>query len=260
MTFCLAEDIEKAYYEHIYLPFVIYGYHGVGKSSYACQVAAEVYGSPENPDFEKVKEQIVFTPDEFLEKVQHAGRGYDRHKCIIWDDAGLWLYTMDFHDPLVKAVVKYLNVARTDVAAVLFTTPSPKMLVNKVFSTHEARTVWVKKLTGRSGTAQRRTLSDGRERNYRYREARIYNKLVLPDMKKEYHFKAAIDRFSANLPDDFFEWYREQRASYAETAKGLIEEEMLRKVEKARKKKEGRDAPPDDTVSPSRWHSDDDED
>ena len=51
---------------------------------------------------------------------------------LIWDDAGLWLMALEHWHPFVRAVIKYLNVARTNWASLIFTTPLPTWVIKKI--------------------------------------------------------------------------------------------------------------------------------
>ncbi len=57
------------------------------------------------PDYDSVKPWVVFKPEEFLDKVLEVD---EREKALIWDDAGYWLFSLDWYEPFVKAVSRWI--------------------------------------------------------------------------------------------------------------------------------------------------------
>lgn len=227
-TLITAQEIMRMYEEDEFVPFIIYGGLGYGKSSYAIRVLSEVYGDSSGPNFEAVKERIVFLPEQFLsacQKVEDA----ERDKALIWDDAGFWLYSLDYYKPLVKAVTKYLSVARTHWASILFTTPVSDWIVKKAVNMPDERLVRISKQTSVVHTDK-----EGEKRLYKYRNAFVYRSWRSPDGKKSGVKTIYIDKYNAMLPDDFYSWYKKKRDSYAQQGMNMIKNE----IEKEKHKKE----------------------
>lgn len=187
--------------------FLPYGPLGIGKSSYACKVVAEIYGEPKKPNWEAVKEHMVFHPREFVEKCEYMMDRGRKDKVLIWDDAGLWLMALEHWHPFVRGVVKYLNVARTNWAALIFTTPLPTWVIKKVRGFPQAITLKITKA------------SSDTENPHRPRIARAYRYWITPDMKKSGVMEVYRDKFNAIMPNSFYwEWYKPRRDSYARMA------------------------------------------
>lgn len=193
--------IDDNYYQNEFNPFIVYGKRGIGKSSYAMQCAAYSYGTYDNPDWETMKEYIVFKPEDFVDRCLNMCIEEQREKVLIWDDAGLWLYAMDYNDPFVIAVTKYLNVARTNWASIIFTTPFPTLIVKKIRSVPDAYTCEITKMKSNLGRKQR------------LRKAQVYDFKLLPDLiKSRVHKTYADENWDAMLPDHVFKWYEPIRS------------------------------------------------
>jgi len=210
-------EIQRLYKWDEFKTIIPYGPLGCGKSTYAIKVLAEVLGSPGEPDYESVKDYIVFHPRDFIDRCMHHE---GREPAIIWDDAGLWLHALDFNDPFVKAVGKYISVARTDWAAIIFTTPLPTWIFSKVREVPDAITIKIKKTI------------EGNKKKYRYRQAVAYRFWKAPDLKHSGVKSLWIDEFKGMLPDSFFKWYKPLRDRYATLAKHTMDTELKRIIDK----------------------------
>jgi len=198
------------------------GFMGTGKSSFCIKSAAEVLGNhpghkDNKPCYEKVKKYLEFTPKGFVERLLAMKR---REKMLIWDDMGLWLFALDWYDPFVKAVCKYLNVARTDWAFIFGNTPSPKMVAKRIQSFPEIIRVKISK--------EGSTIKNPNKP----RIATAYQVWMTPDMKKTGVRKMFTDRYSAIMPNDFYAWYRPKRDHFATNAKLLMNQELVKLTKK----------------------------
>jgi len=119
-------------------PILIQGDHGFGKTSYANTLISEVYskdGVHGNWDIPLFKKHIGFHPMHVINNwMDKKGRDYVYH----WDDAGLWLHSLDYQDPFVKDVGKYMQVVRSDWACVIFTAISKEDISSKIRSLRNA--------------------------------------------------------------------------------------------------------------------------
>lgn len=226
----IARFIDDLYYQDEASVIIVYGgLLGTGKSSYCIKALAEVLGSHPGradnvPNYEAVKEYIVFPPNEFVDRVLHQKK---REKAICWDDMGLWLFALNWYDPFVKATVKYFNVMRTDWAAIIGNTPSPKMVVGKIQAFPESIRVKIKKAASNIDHPRRPRL------------AQAYRLWSTPDLKRTGVTTRGMwrDEYSALLPDDFyFNWYKPKRDEYAQIAKEL----MFKELEKLKKREQER--------------------
>lgn len=184
--------------------FIPYGPLGTGKSSFACKVVAEVYAKNGKPNWEAVKNHLVFLPQEFVAKCRYMMENKVKDKVLIWDDAGLFLNSLEHWHPFVRATVKYLNVARTNWAALIFTTPLPTWVIKKIRGFPQAITL---KIIKSNNDDVKRT---------RPRIARAFRYWVTPDMKKSGVREIYQEKFTAIMPNDFYWfWYKPKRDGYA---------------------------------------------
>ena len=205
---------------------IVYGPLGMGKSAYQFKVSVEIlkqlYGMSEEEAWKAVKGLIVWHPEQFFDKLDEAEDMGVKIPVLNWDDAGLWLYAMDWDDPFIIAFTKWLNVVRTQITCLICSTPSPQFLFKKLRNFPQAITVRVMK-----------AVSDDKPSHRWLRVAKGYLHYVLPDMK---HTRVRLifkDYFSCKMPDDFFTWYDPLRKSYAKFAMALMREKWLSKLKKS---------------------------
>ena len=228
MPFITAQLINQCYYRDEFKLFLVYGPLGIGKSAYSVHNMAEVLGSPEKPDYDKVKDYIVFHPQDFVERCWQMCEKGQRDKAIIWDDAGLWLFAMEFTDPFIKAVLKYMNVARTNWGAMILTTPTPTWVLYKMRTFPQSINIKIIKATSDVNPPKVQ----------RPRIARAYRSWVAPDFKKQGVRTIYEDHFDAMLPKDFFDWYKPVRDEYAREAAMMMKRELKKLGEKLAKEAE----------------------
>lgn len=195
--------------------FTVYAGLGKGKSAYAIFTLVECifnsYEVTEREAWEIAKGFICFHPEQFFHKLREIrDTGLERVPLILWDDAGLWLYALDWNDPFVKALGKYMNVARSRLGAIMLTTPTPTWIIKKLRGFPDAFNVNIKKSTGAPGAMWKR-------------EAKGYQEHVLPDMRKSRIYHRFSDFFNCYIPDEFYRWYKPLRDAYEELALDLIE-------------------------------------
>lgn len=204
--------------------FIVYAGLGKGKSAYAIFSFVETlmnwYHVEEAEAWEMVKTFLVFHPQQFFDKLdQIETSGYGRIPGLIWDDAGLWLYALDWNDPFIKSFGKYLNIARTLLASLMLTTPSVKWIFSKVRDFPDAYTISIIKVTGNKRARWRRG-------------AKGYQSVLLPDQKKSRVYHRFTDIFNCRMPDTFFSWYKPLRDSYEKLARDLIKQNWAKLKDK----------------------------
>jgi hypothetical protein len=221
MPFRITEKILDAYYppEEFYI-IITYAPLGYGKSAYdfkaGVEVIQKVYHLPEEQAWEKLKQFICFHPTQFFEKIEQIEKsGLKRVPFIIWEDMGLWLYAMDWHDPFIEAFIKYLNVARTHLAALVGSTPSPEWVLKKLRRFPAAYTVRIQKVCGDTSYTHQ---------NAWRREAIGYRFWLHADLRHSGVKTQWRDIFSCRMPDDFYEWYKPIRDTYEDMALRLLKE------------------------------------
>ena len=202
--------IKAAHRDYEFFGGLIKGPLRVGKSSYAIQVLAEVYGSPENPDWDAWKKYLVFKPEEFADRCRWAKKTGKQQLLLVWDDAGFWLSAYTWNENLSKAISKIMNVVATLWASVLFTAPAEKWVLTKVRHLPGGHRVNIAKLTGN------RYQKD-------LRRARWYKRWTTPDEKKSGVVPIMEDIYSVTLPNKVFHEYDSYRREYTEEAQELLD-------------------------------------
>lgn len=210
MPFQITDIINHAYYHDEFQLFIVYAPLGYGKSTYAVKVLAELY----NRDWEKVKQLLVFPPKDFVQKCVEMNQKGIREKAIVWDDAGLWLFALQRNDIFVQAVIKYMNVARTNWGAMILTTPTPSWVTYKMRNFPQHINIKIIKA------------SDDIGRKQRLRYAKGYRQWTAPDFKHTGVRKIFQDYFDATMPNDFYNWYKPIRDGYAKQASELMNKSL----------------------------------
>ena len=206
MSSITVDIINSLYDNDEFKPIIITGGHGYGKSVYAMKVAAQVLSANGNPNWSAVKDNIVFHPKEFLKLATSQRK---RRPLLIWDDAGYWLNALDFNNPFVKSVGKYLQVVRSDYGCIIFTCIDVDDVLKKVRGI--SNSVMIKIIKDSDATKPHRRIARG----YRYWKS--------PDGSRFGRRTIFEEHFNKRMPDDVYnEWYRPLRNSYAKQAKSLM--------------------------------------
>lgn len=212
--FEFTKKVLASYYQDECELYAVYGMpEGIGKSAFALKTVTEINSRPHplkveswDWNYDTVKPFLKFYPRDVVELCKYMTDHNKRKEVFIWDDAGLWLNAMEWNDPFVVAFTKYLNIARTNWAGIILTTPVLNWVIKKVRSSEGLITVRINKAPGHD--------------TYRgkIREAKAYRRWVHPDQK---HHGVAIvfkDVFDAMMPHPFYEWYKPIRDKYAAEA------------------------------------------
>ena len=224
MPFITTNYVLDAWKHYEYFGMIVYGPLRCGKSSFAVQELAEVYGDPwRNPpvyDWNAWKKWMTFLPEEFFHLVDVVQQKGKQAPCIVWDDAGLWASQYRWAEEFAKRISDYTSVAGTDFASIIFTTPDPRWLLKHIRDLPGGHNGRVSKMTG-----------NPYQRTHRY--MKIYEGWLAPDLKKS-GVKAKYEEFyDVMLPDDVFQDYDKVRRRYAQIAK----QRVLELLEDVRKRK-----------------------
>jgi len=205
-------------------PILIQGDHGFGKSSYANTLIAEVHSinNGGKPDWNAVKDYIGYDPEEVLDDLESIPIG-ERWYVYHWDDSGTWLHSLDFQDPFVKAVGKYMHVARTDLACMIFSTIRVEDISSKIRGIRNAIIVDITK----EGIEPKS--SEPLRRNIRTARAYILRKTWKGREWKDYQWQ---ERFNCHVPDSFYRWYKPKRDEYAARAKEIARQKWKDRKDK----------------------------
>lgn len=216
-----AWGINHAYYFDGFFSMVIEGVQRVGKTSYASKAFAQAFGEWEQKpsphcvkaDFEAVKDWMTFMPREYLDVIMDV---FEKERGVILDDAGLWLYALDWYQPFVKAVNKWMQVCGTRFGSVFLTTPNKNLISSKVLDALPEIKVC-------------RVIKSGSDTYYkRPRLAKVYERWDFPDGKKGGVKTKWSDKFNAILPNDFYWWYKPRRDKYVDIALKMLRSEVFR--------------------------------
>lgn len=208
MGLVTVHQIREAHRNNECQNYIVYGPLGVGKTSFALQVLMEIYGTD---DPEILKKYFFFNPVEFLRAMRSF---HEQVPAVVWDDAGVWLYYLDFHNPVVKSIAKMMQIIRTKTSSVIFTTPSPTLVLGKLRAFPQTTTVKIRKKW-----EQPRTLKD-------LRTAVAYRSWLLPDLQKLRVKKLYEDDFGVYLPHKIYEWYEPLRDGYVQQIEAEIEKHL----------------------------------
>jgi len=219
-----AKFIIDLYDNDEFKPILIQGPHGFGKTSYANTLIAEVHSITNGgiPNWNVVKKYIGYDPDEVLNTLDSIPVG-ERWYVYHWDDAGTWLHSLDFQDPFVKAVGKYMQVARTDLAAMIFSSISVSDVSSKIRGIRDAIIVDITK----DGSDTRSPYPS--IKNRRTARAYILRKTWKGREWKDYQWE---ERFNSHVPDSFYRWYKPKRDQYAKQAKELARQKWKDRKDK----------------------------
>lgn len=211
---------------------VIEGEQRIGKTSYISQALAEASGTWEKQyvkrlkkeawvctetNYAPVKKYMRFKPEDYLDMILEID---DKILCAIWDDAGYWLFSLDWYDPFVKCVSKFMQVTGTIIGCIALTTPNKKLISSKVMDSLPSH------LNTRVVRTQRDTAYS------RPRRARTYKAWDYPDGKKGGVRKQFQDYYNAMLPDSFFAWYQPIRMKYVDLAKQMMKLQLKNLLKK----------------------------
>jgi hypothetical protein len=213
--------------------FLVYGTpQGIGKSALVSHVLADVHGylqckdeelvramwvKPEEAykmpkwesDWEAVKSRTFYPPDEVVDKCLYMLDHEIVDVAFHWDDAGTWLYAMEYHDPFVIAFMEYLGLARSNwKGGVILSTPFAEWVLKKLRTSEGILRVKVTKPPG-----------DSLKYIWKPRIATCYKKeRPFPGATRVYWPRQFTDKFIAIMPDTFFKWYKPRRDKYGKLA------------------------------------------
>lgn len=219
----LSKMIIDSFYNDELILVVTHGKQGYGKSTYSSIVLSQVYGyvngKESDPsatvfkyDWNAAKDYFVFQPQDFL--FLSRKQGSKSPVCLV-DDAGLWLNSMDFTHPLVKATGKFLEVARTKWGAILFTCSDLNQVFSKLRNMPHVYTIRISKQAA------------GKDKQPYRRIATIFEGWRSEDLKKSGRKTKYIDIIQyCHMPDDFYSWYKPLRDKLADQGLNELEIEL----------------------------------
>jgi len=225
----LARLIINSYFNDDFMLVIIYGTPRVGKSVYALKVMIQVYDFLWGWDKWKVYERCMgWTPEQVIEAWAQIE---EKLPAYCWDDAGCWLFTLKWADPMLIEVQRYMNVVGTDIQCLILTSPTPEWILSKIGQMPGAYWVKITKTDG-AGTKFLGRLPDSRRFA---RQATAYWPFKTPDLKTRKVRKRFYDEYSCKLDDELYAAYNPTRRMYAELVRAAMKAAMLEKVRKSNK-------------------------
>lgn len=216
-SLALSRRILKYHFNDGFVPVIIYGELRAGKSAYAMKVVIEIlsYLFGWKIDYKRIREYWGFHPRDVVST--WLRKGDKKSPVYVWDDAGFWLFSMDWNDPLLISILKYLNVIGTDYASLILTTPDPSWVLSKFQTLHGMIRVKIVHAAGRD------TLDPDLPDSIKFKRlATGYKPYRSPDFKKTGVNKVFKDTFSCKIPDDLYKDYQPERDHYAKLAKQMM--------------------------------------
>lgn len=200
--------------------FILIGGKGHGKSTYSIKTVAYYFmyyeGYSCGEAYLAALDRLAFTAEELLDRIERYG------DIVIWDDAGLhgstYLWFDQAGQEYLKALVDWYDVARTDVKAIIMSTPTKKKLPPIIRTDPEALLVRVSKYgyIDVNGRKVKRSLA---------RAARNIEPLFTDRTFREEVYR---DVFTVWLPTPVYEYYNIIRKSYSKRARKRLREVVQR--------------------------------
>lgn len=224
-TLALSRLIVRNYERDDFSLVIVDGNLRKGKSAYAMKAieqAGKYLGTFKELDPKNLSYYMGWEPNEV---VATWNMNEERQPFYIWDDAGYWLHSMNWHDDLMIAIQQYFNVIGTDYNTVILTTPSPHWVLSKIANFPEMYRIRITKRTGGERDSESYLFS---------RKATAYKKWTSPDLKRGGVNKMFVDNYSCKIRDDLYAWYYPMRKEYAKEAKTAIIDNLRRKTDQQR--------------------------
>jgi hypothetical protein len=229
----MAKLIYRAMIRDETLFYIIYGPLRYGKTSYCFKTLASLYNTWEP---EVLRKFTVFKPIEFKDNIGPLIKSGVKYPAFLWEDAGIWLNAMDWHDPMLRSIIEFFQVIGTSFAAVLFTSPLPTYIITKLRSLPNCANIRIYKINDNPNKP---------------RTAKGYYQWIAPDLKKTGVRPFIEDKFSAVMPTKFYDWYYPYRKSYLTESYEKLEAAVYARAEEELSKGEVPKASSKDNVSES---------
>jgi len=214
-SLALARIIVRAYQNDDFHPIIVYGDLRIGKSAYtikAIEQALSYLGWLRNDklDAHSLQHHMGWEPEE---NVETWLMNEEREPVFCWDDAGYWLHSLNWTDPVLISIQQYMNVIGTDYNTFIMTTPDPTWILSKIANMAGMIRVKVVKRTGTN------LLNDTQDYRRFARKGIGYKPWKSPDLKRGGVNKILEDQFSCKLDEELYSWYKPVRDEYAKRAK-----------------------------------------
>lgn len=226
-SLALARVIVRSFLNDDFHPIIVYGDLRMGKSTYALKSlgqALDYLFGIEQLEPKHIRRFMGWNPEEVVNQWMSEEK---RNPCFIWDDAGYWLHSMKWTDPVLISIQQYMNVIGTDYNCFILTTPDPTWILSKIANMPGMIRI---KIVKRDGTTNM-----GAPDSVLYsRRAVGYKPWKSPDLKRGGVNKVLIDDFSCKMEQTLYDYYKPIRDQYARDAK----KEIIKNLRNASRKEE----------------------
>ncbi len=210
--------IKRAIEDGEFQAFILVGGKGHGKSTYSIKTVAYYFMIHEDMEcgeaYQEALSRIAFTAWDLLQKIEDYG------DIIIWDDAGLhgstYYWFIEGAQEYLVALSNWYDVSRTDINALIMSTPTKKKLPPIIRSDPETILVRVRKAgrIQRNGRWIKRSEAVG---------VRNVESLYRDQVYREELFR---DKFMVFLPDPVYNYYNIIRRKYSQIAREALRKSL----------------------------------
>jgi hypothetical protein len=207
---------------------------GVGKTVLSVKLLIHTYARVLGrvPTWEDIRRYIFYRPKEFVDLLLFLRDRKLRVPLAVWDDAGVWLFRSRAREKFVARVSESMEVIRTVIANLMFTTTSIGKLVRGV---RESLTyVIAVSVVGHAKHADGTVIKKSRARLYYATEDYewLFHRKSMPKPIGEWIF-------TVWLPDEIYHKYLEYRSAYTDVAAARIWKELEEIAESAEVEERG---------------------
>jgi len=201
-----------------FLSATVTGPRGGGKSQYAYRVAAKIYmeinGYSEEEAFKEALKNIIFTTEQFTDKIDETIKKDSVIPCLVLDDCTVHFCSYEFfyNKKKVAHLHALFDLIRTSVSGLLLTAPNRDMLLSFMRKYHDLH-IEIKRRNGQWARA-----------------ARAYYVPQMPDGRKVKVYVPFQDDYSCYMKQEYYDPYLKKRK------KAIVE--MNEKMKSWREKEE----------------------
>jgi hypothetical protein len=201
---------------------------GVGKTVLSVKLLIHTYARVLGrvPTWEDIRRYIFYRPKEFVDLLLFLRDRKLRIPLAVWDDAGVWLFRSRAREKFIARVTESMEVIRTVIANLMFTTTSIGKLVRGV---RESLTyVITVSVVGHAKHADGLVVKRSKARLYYATEDYewLFHRKSMPKPIGEW-------TFTVWLPDEIYYKYLEYRSAYVDAAAARIWKELEEIAERA---------------------------
>lgn len=226
-SLALARRIVKSYMNDSFLCVIIEGEERIGKTTLATKALNQALAYLTNKQIRENnwRNYMGWNASEVIEQ-WYSKPSNKKEIGFIWDDAGMWLNALQWSDPVLIQIQRYMNIIGTDYSFFCMTTPKASWILNKINGIPGIIKVIVKRTMGED------TIGEMEESTKWARVGKGYKPWWSPDTKRSGVRKILEDDFSCKMPDEMYAWYKPLRERYNDEIKKYMRHEMISQIRK----------------------------